>query len=64
MGAKGSVEAAKMNADNWGHLEVCIFHVVYNLQFSLFRTLPLSLFFIVTDIKMSMHYFALLNTQK
>ncbi|KAL7050996.1 hypothetical protein ACKWTF_004287 [Chironomus riparius] len=21
MGAKGSVEAAKMNADNWGHLE-------------------------------------------
>lgn len=25
MGAKGSVEAAKMNADNnWGHLEVCI----------------------------------------
>lgn len=24
MGAKGSVEAAKMNADNWGHIEVCI----------------------------------------
>lgn len=24
MGAKGSVEAAKLNADNWGHLEVCI----------------------------------------
>lgn len=23
MGAKGSVEAAKLNADNWGHLEVC-----------------------------------------
>lgn len=23
MGAKGSVEAAKMNADGWGHLEVC-----------------------------------------
>lgn len=22
MGAKGSVEAAKMNSDNWGHLEV------------------------------------------
>lgn len=44
MGAKGSVEAAKMNADNWGHLEVCIFHVVYNLQLSrpLFCTLPLS----------------------
>ncbi|CAO1315049.1 unnamed protein product [Diamesa serratosioi] len=21
MGAKGSVEAAKLNADNWGHLE-------------------------------------------
>ena len=26
MGAKGSVEAAKMNADNWGHLEVCSSH--------------------------------------
>lgn len=24
MGAKSSVEAAKLNADNWGHLEVCI----------------------------------------
>lgn len=25
MGAKGSAEAAaKLNADNWGHLEVCI----------------------------------------
>lgn len=24
MGAKGSVEAAKLNADNWGHLEVCM----------------------------------------
>lgn len=24
MGAKGSVEAAKLNADNWGHSEVCI----------------------------------------
>lgn len=23
MGAKGSVEAAKLNADGWGHLEVC-----------------------------------------
>lgn len=24
MGAKGSAEAAaKLNADNWGHLEVC-----------------------------------------
>lgn len=22
MGAKGSVEAAKMNSDNWGHIEV------------------------------------------
>lgn len=26
MGAKGSVEAAKLNADNWGHLEVCILY--------------------------------------
>lgn len=25
MGAKGSVEAAKLNADGWGHLEVRIF---------------------------------------
>lgn len=25
MGAKGSAEAAaKLNADNWGHLEVCV----------------------------------------
>lgn len=24
MGAKGSVEAAKMNPDNWGHIEVRI----------------------------------------
>lgn len=23
MGAKGSVEAAKLNADGWGHMEVC-----------------------------------------
>lgn len=24
MGAKGSVEAAKMNSDNWGPFEVCL----------------------------------------
>lgn len=24
MGAKGSVEAAKMNADGWSHFEVCL----------------------------------------
>lgn len=23
MGAKGSVEAAKLNSENWGHNEVC-----------------------------------------
>lgn len=31
MGAKGSAEAAaKMNAENWGHLEVCICVCVFN----------------------------------
>lgn len=34
MGAKGSVEAAKLNADNWGHLEVCI-----NLSLVIFQKL-------------------------
>lgn len=23
MGAKSSVEAAKLNSENWGHIEVC-----------------------------------------
>lgn len=31
MGAKGSVEAAKLNADNWGHLEVCM---TYSVSFT------------------------------
>ena len=26
MGAKGSVEAAKMNADGWGDFQVCFCH--------------------------------------
>lgn len=30
MGAKGSVEAAKLNADNWGHLEVCMSRITPN----------------------------------
>lgn len=29
MGAKGSVEAAKLNASEWGHLEVCIVGILF-----------------------------------
>lgn len=33
MGAKGSAEAAaKLNADNWGHLEVCVKVVEWNMK--------------------------------
>ena len=46
MGAKGSVEAAKLNADNWGHLEVCTVLYIqeskqtkYNKQKNLMQTL-------------------------
>lgn len=30
MGAKGSVEAAKLNPDGWGHLEVCYLKSIKN----------------------------------
>lgn len=46
MGAKGSVEAAKLNADNWGHLEVCmscwVSSPVLDLPHNQISTAPLS----------------------
>lgn len=46
MGAKGSVEAAKMNSDNWGHIEVGsnIFAAVPYLHEKLYYILHLHTF--------------------
>lgn len=50
MGAKGSVEAAKLNAENWGHNEVCLCANLFS--------------FIVSIQKPSRTYFGLASIDK